>query len=58
MCLHPRGGEKSLLKTENKIQELQGDLSLITLNSEKQNFSLILDTFERPPLRDLYKGFI
>ena len=28
MCLHPRGGgEKSLLKTEKKIQELQKDLS-------------------------------
>ena len=38
MCLRPRGGEKSLLKTEKKIQELR-DFSLTTLNGEKQNFS-------------------
>jgi len=35
MCLHPWGGEKLLLKTEKKIQELKEDLSLITLNGEK-----------------------
>ena len=33
MCLRPRrGGEESLLKIEKKIQELQDDLSLTTLN--------------------------
>ena len=43
MCLRPRGGgEKSLLKTEKKIQELQ-DLFLTTLNGGNLNFSSILD---------------
>ena len=45
MCLRPRGeGEKPLLKTEKKIQELQEDLSLTTLNGENLKFSWILDT--------------
>ena len=40
MCLHPRGGgEKSLLKIEKKIQELQGDLSHTTLNGGNLKFS-------------------
>ena len=53
MCLRPRGGEKSLLKTEKKIQESR-DFSLTTLNGEKQNFSWILDT----SLKGHPKGFI
>ena len=40
MCLRPPGGgEKSLLKIEKKIQELQGDHSIKTLKGEKQNLS-------------------
>jgi len=40
MCLRPQGGwEKSLLKIEKKIQELQEDLSLTTLNGENLKFS-------------------
>ena len=33
------GGEKSLLKTEKKIKELQEDLSLTTLNGGNLKFS-------------------
>jgi len=39
MCLRPWGGEKSLLKREKKIQELQEDLSHTTLIGENLNFS-------------------
>jgi len=40
MRLHPRGGvEKSLLKTEKKIQELKEDLSLTTFNGGNLKFS-------------------
>ena len=41
MCLRSRGGgEKFLLKTEKKIQELQGDLSLTPLSMLENRISL------------------
>ena len=58
MCLCPwGGGEKFLLKTEKKIQELQEYIYLATLNSENLNFLLtFLDTSLKGQPQGVYIG--